>query len=381
MFQHRRVRWFAVAAAVVLAFVGVGSWLQLNNGKSGIAFADVMQRICSARTVAYVKTFEGASQPAPIHKMMHMGPGRMRCEYPDGTAMIVIDSRQGLVLQPVAKKAIRIEDGDKVAAAVQEDFYGRLLELRGKASEELGQREIDGRQTTGFRAQDAGIDYVIWADPATGTPIRIELAGEQLNKPGTKLVMRDFAFDVPLDESLFSLDPPPGYTVEQVDLPADKAVGVRMPTAGEILDAQGGDALSPREQALVYSLKECASLNGGRFPQSFDKNSVEKIVKKARKARSAPQGETADQSTAADSLAAGRIFGGVGFVQRLPVDSDWHYAGDGISLGQAEVPVCWWKPVGGESYRIVLGDLSMRTVDKAELDRLTSGNSQNNPGQ
>ena len=76
----------------------------------------------------------------------------------------------------------------------------------------------------------------------------------------------------------------------------------------------------------------------------------------------------------------GRIFGGLMFVQALPAGSDWHYVGGGVELGEADMPICWWKPAGSQTYRVVFGDLSVRDLDKAEVDRLTAQIPKNNPG-
>ena len=377
--MSNRMTKFAIAAAVVIAFVGVGSWLKLNNGKSGIAFADVMERISSARTVIYNMTVEGItvegrSLPAITQKVMHIAPGRARVESPGGSvAIMVMDSSppKSLVLQPATKKAIRIDlvgGPDMTNATSQKDLFEELLKLRGQASEELGQREIDGRQAVGFRARLGGFDWIVWVDIATGLPTRIEVPYEKMLGPGAKMVMHDFAFDVPLDESLFSLDPPAGYTLETTKFD--------MPT-------------SP-EQAITDSLKMCADLDlqGGQFPEKFDSNTMAEIGKKLMKAISKNDKEASKEAmkkigiqngnVTEMSMRVGRIVTGLMFVQMLPADSDWHYAGAGVKLGQADVPICWWKPEGSQTYRVIFGDLSQRDLDKADLDRLTANSA---PGE
>ena len=49
-----------------------------------------------------------------------------------------------------------------------------------------------------------------------------------------------------------------------------------------------------------------------------------------------------------------------------------------MKLGQADVPICWWKPEGSQTYRVIFGDLSQRDLDKADLDRLTANSA---PGE
>jgi len=357
MFQRKTVRWSAVAAVAAAVVLVVGFWPGKAGRGSGVAFAEVMQRICSARTVTYDSdiTSEGPSQPAVHSKVMHMGLGRMRTESLGGTTIMDSSAHKSLALLPATKKAIRLEfvGGPQAPpqATPQATIFDHLLQLRGKASEDLGQQEIDGQAATGFRVKEAGFDWAIWVDPATGGPIRIELTCDAVLGAGTKTVMRNFAFDVPLDESLFSLDPPPGYTldVQQLDLPATP------------------------EQALIDSLRECADVYEGQFPQKFDKHCTEDLEEKIN-----PKKQPAKAMQFARSF--GRIFGGLMFVQALPAGSDWHYVGGGVKLGQADMPICWWKPAGSQTYRVLFGDLSVRDLDKAEVDRLTAQISKNNPG-
>ena len=40
------------------------------------------------------------------------------------------------------------------------------------------------------------------------------------------------------------------------------------------------------------------------------------------------------------------------FVGALPAESDWHYAGKGVWLGEAERPVFWYRPQDSETYRV-----------------------------
>ena len=51
----------------------------------------------------------------------------------------------------------------------------------------------------------------LWGDPKTCLPVRIEMTSARM--PDVKLTMSDFAFNVTMDESLFSVEPPAGYKV------------------------------------------------------------------------------------------------------------------------------------------------------------------------
>ena len=65
-----------------------------------------------------------------------------------------------------------------------------------------------------YRLTGHGMAVNLWGDPKTGQPIRMGL--NWLSAPGLgETTVSDFAFDMDLDESLFSLKPPPGYKVQR----------------------------------------------------------------------------------------------------------------------------------------------------------------------
>ena len=93
-------------------------------------------------------------------------------------------------------------------------FRSMLLHDRTKPGvkrEPLGEKDIDGRRVVGFRISIDGSVFNVWGDPKTGSPVRIEMTTAIM--PNVKVTMSDFEFNVPLDESLFSVEPPAGYEV------------------------------------------------------------------------------------------------------------------------------------------------------------------------
>ncbi len=51
------------------------------------------------------------------------------------------------------------------------------------------------------------------------------------------------------------------------------------------------------------------------------------------------------------------------FTVLLPKESDWHYAGRGVSLGAADTPVFWYRPKDAKKYRVIYADLSVHEAD------------------
>ena len=58
---------------------------------------------------------------------------------------------------------------------------------------------------------------------------------------------------------------------------------------------------------------------------------------------------------------------GLIFFQHL--SADWHYAGCGVKLGDAEKVIFWYRPRDSETYRVVYGDLSVKDVVPENLPK------------
>ena len=137
--------------------------------------------------------------------------------------------RKQLVLYPAAKQALLYdytdepedetvgkEDHDSASPRRPEEpgtvalFRSLLLDTvqkPGAQRDSLGEKEIDGRRVVGFRLSAGGVVIDVWGDPKTRLPVRIETTMAMV--PNLKITQSDFEFNVPMDESLFSLEPPP----------------------------------------------------------------------------------------------------------------------------------------------------------------------------
>lgn len=79
----------------------------------------------------------------------------------------------------------------------------------------LGTKTIDGKQAIGFELRDADARMILWGNPESGLPVRVEISVD-VNDTKIKIVMTDFKFDVELDEALFDTKPPAGYRVNEI---------------------------------------------------------------------------------------------------------------------------------------------------------------------
>jgi hypothetical protein len=55
------------------------------------------------------------------------------------------------------------------------------------------------------------------------------------------------------------------------------------------------------------------------------------------------------------------------FIESNIVEGSWRYIGKGVKLGEGEKIVCWYKPKGSQSFRVVYGDLSVKDLAANDL--------------
>ena len=246
--------------------------------------------------------------------------------------------------KPKDKSANREESRDLVAG-----FRSLLLDARDKPGvqrESLGEKEIDGRRVVGFRLSGCGLAgcppdsvMILWGDPKSGLPVRVETT--MAMAPNVKVTMSDFAFNVEMDESLFSIEPPAGYEVIQ----------------GPLIDASPAE-----EKDLVETFRDYSQWSGGPFPALLDSVSLSAMATRLKWTslyRENPQEAQAKQQQKLDAAMA-KLQRGLWFTQRLPKEADSHYSGKGVSLGAADKPIFWYRPKDAKKYRVIYADLSVR---------------------
>ena len=146
---------------------------------------------------------------------------------------------------------------------------------------------------------------------------------------------------MPVDESLVSMDVPAGYTEQKTEL-----------SMGNLT-----------EQDFVESLRVWAQVvNGGTFPDTV---SVE-VAMQQMPVLGAKIGQL--NLSAEEGTKMGVAFGkGLGFLQMLDYQGEWHYAGKGVAFGDAKTAVFWYRKGDAKTYRVIYGDLHVEDVD---LDRM-----------
>ena len=338
----------SAAAILALAIGGIAVWF--HGGGTTPAFANFIEPILNAKTVTFKTTFEGAGQKITNKVMATASPQRLRLEQ-DKLVVIFDDLGNSLTLQPAEKVAIVTTlanvPKEKRPKAIFFELQSQLADARDRPDwirESLGEKVIDGRRLVGFRLTGHGLICDLWGDSKTGMPVRIEKSAP--SNPNMKpVICSDFVFDVDLDQSLFSLEPPAGYKVQK----------------------QTVDASPAEEKDLIETLRRYAQLRGGTLPDQLDlmafMNLYQEDWVKSHPKKDGLPSEEERQEQLNGMLKFGR---GLSFAfEQLPREADAHYAGKGVKLGAADTPVFWYRPVDAKKYRTIYADLSVREADAA----------------
>lgn len=221
--MRSRITKFAAAAVIIITvFVGIHHF---GGSMENVAFADIMQNIQNARTLTYRNVITRASQDPQVVETMVLEPHLIRVELPDGKVWI-LDHGEGktLILDSANKQTVMSSTPQKALDLY--DTFRNFRNIPDFSVSNIGQRTIDGVQAVGFQLTSENDENVriVWANPRTSLPIRIEQTVKDENGQVIKSVTTNIIFDAELDQSLFRLDAPKGYTHRFVDGPHERTV-------------------------------------------------------------------------------------------------------------------------------------------------------------
>jgi len=263
----------AVAAAIVTAL-----WVGIRlTGHSSVAWADIARNIQNARTLVYqtVLTFENGQRQ--VLKAMVRDPDRTRIELPDGRTWIVDRSRgQTLLLDPNGLQALSSTTPQQMLNVYE--MFRNFRNLPDFSVRRIGRRMVGTAVAEGFELRKAGEDYpiTVWADPQTSLPVRLEQTAKQPDGKLIQAVTTDIVFDAELDDSLFNLEAPAGYTRRLADGPAERAskLELRVKTARKMTEIlrmglayvqeHGGQWPDQLQDLARYGLTDDALVNPNR---------------------------------------------------------------------------------------------------------------------
>ncbi len=337
-------------AATIVCLATAAPWL-IFPGRQSTAFAieNYATALVEAKTARFQMEISIEGIANQKIRAYYLAPGKFRQEMAflgAGSATISDDVAGKMVmLMPAMKTAMVMSSKGKPKDQPPNDPFFRLRELLTKSRDmkdnpfkPIGEKEINGKQATGFRSDSAWGQFTIWGDPQTGHPVRVEAVWSGPTRNET--VMSDFEINVDLELSLFDLTPPVGYQVQSMEV----------------------DVSKPGEQDLVDAFKACGALSGGEFPNAMGPLAQTFFFTRHTKERFKNASNEELQKIVKEISPIGR---GFQFALELPRSCDAHYAGKGVTQGTADRPIFWYKPEGGAKYRVINADLSVKDAETA----------------
>jgi hypothetical protein len=327
------------AAAVIIIAAGI---LLIPIG-GNVTWAQVIKPILNARTMIFDMIL-GADETGMVAHEIVVGSRirRTMSNLPNMTMIIDLDGENMLVLNSTEKTALYADIegdlGDRTRSYIR--FVRQVIrQLQDGQVEDLGEQMIDGRKAVGFVGRGHNEEVTIWADAKTAVPIRIEVhIGQDM-----AFTMKNFEFDVDVDELLVSMDVPAGYVLKQTNMDLGNAT----------------------EEDFIESLRIWAEvIRDGLFPDAIGTvNAMEQMPVLIQKL-----GQM--QVTEEQGTQMGVSFGkGMLFHQILESQGKWGYTGAGVKLGDASKAVFWYQPQGSSTCRVIYGDLHVEDVAPENLPK------------
>jgi outer membrane lipoprotein-sorting protein len=346
------------AGAILATAAGVAYFAIFPPAAARSEFTEAAGKLRDAQTLSlqHTQTLTLAGKTETVtSRLLYKVPGLMRTEPKiDGAPVSIMDSIHNkiLVVNPADKSAMLLEEPGGGAAPKRDGATMMIEDMRrlaGKDNEPVGEKEIGGVRASGFRVKENGGEMTVWVDPQKKLPVLIEFSGRAGNIPysGT---FSDIRLDPELDDALFRLDPPEGYTLKKANARLHMTF----------------------EEAAVRVLRNYTGASGGRFPARLDDfDDYAKVVRaatmkkaQAKEAQAKEAKVVLEPSALEDGIAGALV---AGFCQQKK--DQFGYKPDGVKLGDAKTIVFWYKPEGATKYKAVYGDLHIGDVTQEELPK------------
>jgi len=216
-----------IAAVLIISLGGLSLLFLIQNSSDPQAdYARIVEPLLNAQTATCQITVDAAGAPGQSYTTMYQAPGLLRHAAADGAVQIV-DLTRGKMLTLTPAKLIAVQ----LDMPAPPQKQGHLLEIK-KALRQAQQdgstavhfvekTQIDGQNLLVYRISQDQMDITLWADADRLQLTRLEAVAKPLNQT-EKIVISDFDFNSPLDDSIFRFEIPKYYTTFTLALGRDE---------------------------------------------------------------------------------------------------------------------------------------------------------------
>jgi outer membrane lipoprotein-sorting protein len=228
--RGRAVRAAGALAACALLFTA--AWFLVGGGGAAEVLAAAVDRVRQAKTFSCRQILERTDannntvRKAQEELLMFKEPDRARHEWVEGSALgheVTIEDygrRRQLHLNPRDKVAaladtsssyeVDRQTGKPEITRLDVSLRDRLIKMPTRPAEDLGEVKLGGRTARLLQSKRGETLYKMWVDPRSRLPLQIQIIEPQYRQRWT---YASIEIDAPLDDKLFSLDVPEGYSL------------------------------------------------------------------------------------------------------------------------------------------------------------------------
>ena len=367
--MNSKVTKLATAAVITLAaIIGIS---QITGGS--VTFAQVIEPILNARTVVLDYVIGEGPDALEMHDivigsrirrtmsnmdMTKILDPRVRSTLSNMDTTMILDLEDARMLTLVSVGVTKIAsyidiqgtglEGTRSVLDFVRNVVSRVKDNPDADIQDLGEKEINGQKAVGFYVKGFNDGLTIWANKKTTLPIRIEITEGK-----TSTVIKNIEFDVPLEESLVSMEVPAGYTMKDIAIHI-----IEVPAPDNHLS-------NATEEDLVESLRIWAEIIlDGAFPDAIGTDHFMKQAAVLGSKLASLGLPLSEMEQLCFKYTKGMIF-----LQKFEFGGKWGYAGKGVKLGDADKIILWYQPQGSNTYRAIYGDLRVAEVAEEDLPK------------
>ena len=379
----RTMRRITSLAAAVLSAVAIGWIIMQMSANPSQAFAAMLEQIQTIRTATFTTeiAMEGLSEPAIKTTLLEPAWMRQDIHIKDVEFVQIFNMREGraMSLSPKDKVATLIEisgiDEHQRKMNIIEDFR----KIAGEDATFLGRENVDGISTLKYQVDQQGEYFVVWLDPASNLPVKVEMTDvADPKQASSRLTMTDFVWNAEIDESVFTFEPPEGYELKQHALDAgDSGVDRFVELLRFIVRLNNDEFLEELNTMTIVTTIQKQVMKQDGTKEEREKSAKEKLAY----ALNRPDLVDMDlkQRMEYGTELAQTFSHGAAFMESIWQTQHWHYQGKGVKLGEADKIVAWWYPkkekaeAGADldTAHVLYGDLRIETMS---VDEWPQGN-------
>jgi outer membrane lipoprotein-sorting protein len=377
-----------LAAAAVIIIAVLAGWPFFSGNGSGVALADVLERIEQAQAFMYrmKMTTTGAMMSGmPAGKKIEMECTiiisndygmKMEMTMTDPNTgqeemtqqmYILPDKKMMISLMPEQKKYMRMEFDDDLLTRMKRqnnDPREMIKQMMDCEYTELGRSVIDGIEVEGFRTTDPAfyggamenIELTLWVDVEKWLPVRTEMDFKMNEQMQMHMVIFDFQWDIQVDASEFEPIIPEDFTASPTE-------SMKMPSMTEEAAIEGlkffveMSGQYPKKLNLMNLMQEFSAIEKNPTDAALKvKEEMNRITKDEKMKK------TMEMMRPVQSL-------GMFYMMLVQDKKEPAYYGDKVTTQDVDKVLMRWK-ISDDQYRVIFGDLSALDVSTEELAEL-----------